>query len=61
MKNTIRKPSQHVRSHETRLARECAKLDPKLERAMAEEGIVYALSEWPDALRRRFSRSLFGK
>ena len=31
-----------------RLARECAKLDPKFERAMAEEGLSGELEEWPE-------------
>jgi Arc/MetJ-type ribon-helix-helix transcriptional regulator len=31
----------------TRLARECAKLDPDLERALAEEGLAGDLAEWP--------------
>lgn len=31
----------------TRLARECAKLDPREERALAEEGIAEDLREWP--------------
>lgn len=31
----------------TRLARECAKLDPKEERALAEEGLTDVLAEWP--------------
>ncbi len=31
----------------TRLARECAKLDPKEEKALAEEGLAEELSEWP--------------
>lgn len=31
-----------------RLARECAKLDPKFEQAMAEEGISRELAEWPE-------------
>ena len=30
-----------------RLSRECAKLNPKFEKAMAEEGISEELSEWP--------------
>ncbi|MBN1420901.1 MAG: ribbon-helix-helix protein, CopG family [Planctomycetes bacterium] len=30
-----------------RLARECAKLDPKDEKAIAEEGLSGELSEWP--------------
>ncbi len=31
-----------------RLARECAKLDPALEKAMAEEGAGEELAEWPE-------------
>jgi len=31
-----------------RLARECAKLDPKSEKAMAEEGLSGVLSGWPE-------------
>lgn len=31
-----------------RLARECAKLDPIFERALAEEGIAEELDEWPE-------------
>lgn len=32
----------------SRLARECAKLDPKEEQAMAEEGMDKELEEWPE-------------
>jgi len=32
----------------TRFARECAKLDPNFEKAMAEEGMEKELSEWPE-------------
>ncbi|MBI4588478.1 MAG: ribbon-helix-helix protein, CopG family [Candidatus Rokubacteria bacterium] len=32
----------------TRLARECAKLDPKEERALAEEGLAGSLDTWPE-------------
>jgi metal-responsive CopG/Arc/MetJ family transcriptional regulator len=32
----------------TRLARECAKLDPRFEKALAEEGLSEDLSEWPE-------------
>jgi len=32
----------------SRLARECAKLDPRFEKAMAEEGLTEDLSEWPE-------------
>jgi metal-responsive CopG/Arc/MetJ family transcriptional regulator len=31
-----------------RLARESAKLDPKLEQAMADEGLARDLDEWPE-------------
>ena len=31
----------------TRLARECAKLDPKEERALAEEGLAGGADTWP--------------
>jgi metal-responsive CopG/Arc/MetJ family transcriptional regulator len=31
-----------------RLARECAKLDPDHEQALAEEGMAGELAEWPD-------------
>jgi metal-responsive CopG/Arc/MetJ family transcriptional regulator len=31
----------------TRLARECAKLDPDEEKQIAEEGLADALAEWP--------------
>ncbi len=31
-----------------RLARECAKLDPVLEKALAEEGLTEDLSKWPE-------------
>lgn len=32
----------------SRLARECAKLDPTFEKALAEEGLSDELSEWPE-------------
>jgi len=31
-----------------RLAKECARLDPAFEKAMAEEGLTEDLSEWPE-------------
>lgn len=31
----------------SRLARECAKLDPAFEKALAEEGLSGELAEWP--------------
>ncbi|MGE5849252.1 MAG: CopG family ribbon-helix-helix protein [Candidatus Methylomirabilota bacterium] len=37
-----------ARQKRSRLARECAKLDPKFERALAEEGLSRDLSEWPE-------------
>ena len=36
------------RMEQTRLARECAKLDPALEKAMAEEGLSEELNKWPE-------------
>jgi metal-responsive CopG/Arc/MetJ family transcriptional regulator len=32
----------------SRLARECAKLDPTFERALAEEGLPEDLTRWPE-------------
>lgn len=32
----------------TRLARECAKLDPREEKALAEEGLAGSLDTWPE-------------
>ena len=32
----------------TRLARECAKLDPREEQAFAEEGVAQELTQWPE-------------
>jgi metal-responsive CopG/Arc/MetJ family transcriptional regulator len=36
------------RMDKNRLARECAKLDPKLEQILAEEGFHMETSEWPE-------------
>ncbi len=36
------------RMNRTRLARECAKLDPHYERALAEEGAAADFAEWPE-------------
>jgi metal-responsive CopG/Arc/MetJ family transcriptional regulator len=35
------------RLERTRFARECAKLDPAVERAMTEEGVSEELATWP--------------
>lgn len=35
------------RLERNRLAKECVKLDPSFEKAMAEEGLSEDLSEWP--------------
>ena len=32
----------------SRLARECAKVDPAFEKALAEEGLSNELGEWPE-------------
>ncbi|MEK6405743.1 MAG: ribbon-helix-helix domain-containing protein [Acidobacteriota bacterium] len=37
-----------ARMHRGRLARECAKLDPRAEQTLAEEGIDAELNEWPE-------------
>jgi len=36
------------RLERTRLAEECAKLDPGAEQAMAEEGLAEELRQWPE-------------
>jgi metal-responsive CopG/Arc/MetJ family transcriptional regulator len=36
------------RLERSRLARECAKLDPAFERALAEEGMSEELEQWPE-------------
>lgn len=36
------------RMNRTRLARECAKLDPRYEHALAEEGAAADFVEWPE-------------
>jgi metal-responsive CopG/Arc/MetJ family transcriptional regulator len=36
------------RFERTRLARECAKLDPKFEQNMAEEGVSMKIDQWPE-------------
>ena len=37
-----------TRINRSRLARECAKLDPAVERAIAEEGFSREIEEWPE-------------
>jgi metal-responsive CopG/Arc/MetJ family transcriptional regulator len=37
-----------ARMRHSRLAEECAKLNPKYEQALAEEGILSELSQWPE-------------
>jgi len=37
-----------ARLNHSRLARECSKLDPEQEQALAEEGLREDLSEWPE-------------
>ena len=36
------------RLEKSRLARECAKLDPAVENALAEEGLAEDLAAWPE-------------
>lgn len=37
-----------ARIKRTRLAKECAKLDPAFEKAMADEGLTEDMSQWPE-------------
>jgi Arc/MetJ-type ribon-helix-helix transcriptional regulator len=37
-----------ARIRRTRLAKECAKLDPTFEKAIADEGLSEDLSQWPE-------------
>jgi metal-responsive CopG/Arc/MetJ family transcriptional regulator len=37
-----------TRINKSRLAKECAKLDPKIEKAMADEGLPRDDREWPE-------------
>lgn len=37
-----------ARMKRSRLSMECAKLDPKFEKAMAEEGLDEDVSQWPE-------------
>lgn len=37
-----------ARMERSRLAIECAKLDPKVEQAFAEEGMTHELETWPE-------------
>jgi len=37
-----------ARTQRTRLARECAKLDPADEKALAEEGLAGSSDSWPE-------------
>ena len=37
-----------ARIKRTRLAKECAKLDPTFEKAIADEGLTEDLSHWPE-------------
>jgi len=36
-----------ARMNKSRLARECAKANPNVEKSMAEEGMSWELGEWP--------------
>jgi metal-responsive CopG/Arc/MetJ family transcriptional regulator len=37
-----------ARVNKSRLARECAKLDPAVEKAIAEEGFSQDIEQWPE-------------
>ncbi len=40
--------ARYSKRSKSRLARECAKLDPKFEQALAEEGFSGEQDEWPE-------------
>jgi len=46
-KNTSEKSR---REKHTRFAEECAKLDPKVEQSLTEEGLAQDVATWPDYL-----------
>jgi len=46
IRETVREKLERV--NRSRLARESAKLDPKFEQAMAEEGMSRELADWPE-------------
>ena len=37
-----------ARLESSRLAQECAKLDPQFEKSLAEEGLAQELDQWPE-------------
>ncbi len=37
-----------TRMEKSRLAQECAKLDPEFEQSLSEEGFISELEEWPE-------------
>jgi len=37
-----------IRIDKSRLARECAKLDPTFEKRLADEGLIQDLEKWPE-------------
>jgi len=46
IQTAVQEQLEHV--EQGRLVRECSKLDPKFEMAMAEEGFTAELDEWPE-------------
>lgn len=46
IQNAVEEKLQRIKH--SRLAKECAKLDPAFEKALAEEGLTEDLSEWPE-------------
>jgi hypothetical protein len=47
-KITCRTEEKLARSDRNGLARECVKLDPRFEKAVAEEELSHELAEWPE-------------
>ncbi|GBE04951.1 MAG TPA: ribbon-helix-helix protein, CopG family [Nitrospirae bacterium] len=46
IQQAVNEKLQHLKR--SRLAKECSKLNPSFEKAMAEEGLSEDLSEWPE-------------
>jgi Arc/MetJ-type ribon-helix-helix transcriptional regulator len=46
VQEAVREKLEHL--NRSRLARECAKLDPQFEQALADEGLAEDLKEWPE-------------
>jgi len=48
IQEAVKEKEKLSRLNHSLLAQECAKLDPKYEKALADEGLTEDLSEWPE-------------